>query len=141
MGLINIPCYGFNGCIPHNSCKQAFPRKAVTFSILDKMELVYFHIFNYSIPSFHYTDRLQFTDRYRYNNFASPDRLHQGFYSPTHPYDSMKEIWSMPISFICEIIIALIIYFIGVLNTFVYRKLSTLRHKRRVKMNDIYTEE
>lgn len=70
-----------------------------------------------------------------------PDRLHRGFYSPTHPYDSMKEIWSMPLFFIGEIVISLIFYSLGILNRFIYRKLSDSRHRRRVEITDIYTEE
>ena len=72
---------------------------------------------------------------------ARPDRLHRGFYSPTHPYDSMKEIWSMPTFFICEIAIALILYFVGILNKFICRKLSALRRRKCDEMNDRYTEE
>lgn len=72
---------------------------------------------------------------------ARPDRLHRGFYSPTHPYDSMKEIWSMPTFFICEIAIALILYFVGILNKFICRKLSALRRRKCDGMNDRYTEE
>lgn len=73
--------------------------------------------------------------------FARPNRLHRGFYSPTHPYDSMKEIWFLPLFFIGEIVISLIFYLLGILNRFIYRKLSASRHRRRVEMTDIYTEE
>ncbi len=72
---------------------------------------------------------------------ARPDRLHRGFYSPTHPYDSMKEIWFMSLFFIGEIVISLMLYSLGNLNRFIYRKLSASRHRRRVEMIDIYTEE
>lgn len=72
---------------------------------------------------------------------ARPDRLHRGFYSPTHPYDSMKEIWFLPLFFIGEIVISLMLYLLGVLNRFIYRKLSASRQRRRVEMTDIYTEE
>lgn len=72
---------------------------------------------------------------------ARPGRLHQGFYSPTHPYDSMKEIWFMPLFFIGEIVISLMLYSLGILNRFTCRKLSASRHRRRVEMIDIYTEE
>lgn len=72
---------------------------------------------------------------------ARPDRLHQGFYSPTHPYDSMKEIWFLPLFFIGEIVISFILYSLGNLNRFIYRKLSASRHRRRVEMTDIYTDE
>lgn len=72
---------------------------------------------------------------------ARPDRLHRGFYSPTHPYDSMKEIWFLPLFLIGEIVISLIFYLLGILNRFIYRKLSASRHRRRVEMTDIYTEE
>ena len=72
---------------------------------------------------------------------ARPDRLHRGFYSPTHPYDSMKEIWFLPLFFIGEIVISLIFYSLGILNRFIYRKLSASRHRRRVEITDIYTEE
>lgn len=71
---------------------------------------------------------------------ARPDRLHQGFYSPTHPYDSMKEIWLVPAFFIGEIIIALILYSFGILNRFIYRKLSLLRYIKSEERNGIYTE-
>lgn len=71
---------------------------------------------------------------------ARHDRFHRGFYYPTHPYDSMKEIWSMPVFFICEIVVALILYSFGILSRIIYRKLSALRHRKRVEINDRYTE-
>lgn len=74
-------------------------------------------------------------------NLAHPDRLHQGFYFQTHPYDSIKEIWFLPLFFIGEIVISLMLYLLGVLNRFIYRKLSASRYRRRVEMTDIYTEE
>ena len=72
---------------------------------------------------------------------AIPNRINQEFYYPTHPYDSMKEIWSMPLFFIAEIAIAITLYSFGILNRVVSRKLSALRHRKRIEMNDIYTEE
>lgn len=70
--------------------------------------------------------------------FARPDRLHPGFYSATHPFDSMKEIWAMPLTFISEIAIALILYSFGILNRVISRNPSALRHRKQKDMNDIY---
>lgn len=61
---------------------------------------------------------------------ARPDRLHQGFYSPTHPNDSMKEIWFTPLFFIGEIVIALLLYFIGILNRYFCGVISKYRQRR-----------
>lgn len=69
---------------------------------------------------------------------ARPDRSHPGFYSPTHPYDSMKEIWSMPLLFTAEIVIALILYSFGIWNRVISGKLSALRHRKQEGMDDIY---
>jgi len=41
----------------------------------------------------------------------------------SHPYDSMKEIWEMPLLFTGEIIVALIFYWLGVLNRCLFAKL------------------
>lgn len=71
--------------------------------------------------------------------FARPDRLHPDFYNPTHPYDSLKEIWSMPLVFIAEIPIAIILYWIGLLNRYLCRKLSEIRHRKQKTFYDIYT--
>ncbi len=55
---------------------------------------------------------------------AWPDRLHREFHHPTHPYDSMKEIWSMPLVFIAEIPIAIILYYVGLLTRQVQQRIS-----------------
>lgn len=44
---------------------------------------------------------------------ARPNRFHPEFYIQTHPYDSMEEIWSIPIVFIAEIPIAIILYWLA----------------------------
>lgn len=62
---------------------------------------------------------------------ARPDRFHHGFYSPTHPYDSMKEIWLMPLFFIGEIAIALLLYFVGILNRYFCGVISKFRQRRQ----------
>lgn len=72
---------------------------------------------------------------------ARPDRIHHDFYSPTHPYDSMKEIWEMPLFFMAEIIIAIFLYYLGMLNRYLCVKLSAIRKKKRFMYSDIYTEE
>ena len=70
--------------------------------------------------------------------FARPDSSHPEFYSPNHPYDSMKEIWDMPFIFISEIALALILYSFGIWNRIISGKLSALRHRKQKGMNDIY---
>ena len=40
------------------------------------------------------------------------------FYYPSHPYDSMKEIWLYPFVFATEIIVALILYGLGMLRRY-----------------------
>lgn len=50
----------------------------------------------------------------------------------THPYGSMKEIWSMPLFFIAEIPVAIILYCFGLLNRYLSRKLSDLRQRRQI---------
>lgn len=72
---------------------------------------------------------------------ARPDRLYPEFYHPTHPYDSMKEIWSITILFIVEIPISILLYWFGLLNRFLCRKLSAIRRRKQETFNDIYTGE
>lgn len=72
---------------------------------------------------------------------ARPDSIHRDFYSPTHPYDSMKEIWGMPLYFMAEIIIAIFLYYLGRINRYLCVKLSAIRKKKRLMYSDIYTEE
>jgi hypothetical protein len=55
--------------------------------------------------------------------FARPDTIHHTFYLCSHPYDSMIEIWSMPLLFIGEIVVALIFYWFGMLNRYISTKL------------------
>lgn len=49
----------------------------------------------------------------------------------THPYGSMKEIWSMPLFFIAEIPVAIILYCFGLLNRYLSRKYTDLRQRRQ----------
>lgn len=70
---------------------------------------------------------------------ACPDRLHPNYYNQTHPYDSMEEIWGMPLVFIAEIPIAIILYWMGLLNRYLSRKLSAIRHRKQETFQDIYT--
>lgn len=70
--------------------------------------------------------------------FARPDRLHPDYYNPTHPYDSLKEIWGSPLLFIVEIPIAVILYWFGLLNRYLCRKLSAIRHRKQDAFQDIY---
>ena len=72
---------------------------------------------------------------------ARPDRYHRGFYSPTHPYDSMLEIWGISFFFIGEIIIATILYWLGIINRTVCKRLSELRRRKRETFDDIYKED
>lgn len=70
---------------------------------------------------------------------ARPDRMHPDYYNPTHPYDSLTEIWGMPLVFIAEIPIAIILYWLGLLNCYLCRKLSAIRHRKQETFQDIYT--
>lgn len=70
---------------------------------------------------------------------ARPDRLHPDYYNPTHPYDSLKEIWGSPLLFIAEIPIAIILYWMGLLNRHLCSKLSAIRHRKQEAFQDIYT--
>lgn len=58
---------------------------------------------------------------------ARPDRSHRNFYSPTHPYDSMIEIWGLTFLYITEIVGAIILYWIG----WCIRSLYSIRQKKR----------
>lgn len=60
-----------------------------------------------------------------------PDRLHSHYYNPTHPYDSLKEIWVSPLLFIAEIPIATFLYWMGLLNRYLCRKFSAIRHQKQ----------
>lgn len=70
---------------------------------------------------------------------ARPDRMHPNYYNPTHPYDSLTEIWGMPLVFIAEIPIAIILYWMGLLNLYLCRKFSAIRHRKQEVFQDIYT--
>lgn len=67
---------------------------------------------------------------------ARPDRTHRDFYSPTHPYDSMCEIWTMPLFFIGEIVLALAFYTIGMINRQLCRELSDIRHRKQKNIQE-----
>lgn len=67
-----------------------------------------------------------------------PGRLHHTYYFPSHPYDSMIEIWSPCLFFIAEIILPIGLYFVGKLNNHLRIKLSAIRHR---KMQELYPEE
>lgn len=60
--------------------------------------------------------------------FARPDRFHPDFYFPTHPYDSLKEIWLPSLLVVTEIILALIIYWLGMLKRYICKELSKARN-------------
>lgn len=62
---------------------------------------------------------------------ARPIRSHLEYHNLTHPYDSMKEIWQMPLILIAEIPLALILYWFGLLNKCLYRNLSQLRLRKQ----------
>lgn len=64
---------------------------------------------------------------------ARPDRTHRDFYSHAHPYDSMGEIWTLPLFFIGEIVLALAFYTLGMLNRQLCRKLSDTRTSQTKK--------
>lgn len=64
------------------------------------------------------------------------DRIHPTFYILTHPYDSMKEIWSPSLIFIAEVIVAIVFYFIGKLNTYLRHNISTIRLRKRETLSD-----
>lgn len=72
---------------------------------------------------------------------ARPDRMHPDYYNPTHPYDSLTEIWGMPLVFIAEIPIAIILYWMGLLNRCLCRKFSAIRHRKRETFQDIYPQD
>ena len=55
--------------------------------------------------------------------FARPDQAHPEYHLPTHPYDSLKEIWDTPLLFIAEIPIAIALYWLGLFSRYLYRKL------------------
>lgn len=54
---------------------------------------------------------------------AYPDMYRREFYTPTHPYDSMEDIWEMPLLFLAEIIIALFLFYLGMIMRRVLKKL------------------
>lgn len=72
---------------------------------------------------------------------ARPDRWHPDLFFPIHPYDSLKEIWSTSFVFIAEIPIAIILYWLGLMNLCLCRKLSKIRHRKQEVFQDIYTED
>lgn len=64
---------------------------------------------------------------------ARPSRF---FNSPTHPYDSMKEIWGLSIIYMIDILVAIALYLLGCLNRFIYKKFPIFLHKKRNKFID-----
>lgn len=49
-------------------------------------------------------------------------RSNKGLYMPSHPYDSILEIWTMPLFFMAQIIVAIAIYYLGKLCQYLYEK-------------------
>ena len=63
-------------------------------------------------------------------HFYEMDQANGKPYLPTHPYDSMREIWNMPLYFIVEIFIAIAFYYLGVMKRYLSRKISGLQHRK-----------
>lgn len=63
---------------------------------------------------------------------ARPNRFHPDGHYSTHPYDSMKEIWGMPLLFMAEIIIAIFLYYLGMIVRHVWVKFLVIRNKKRL---------
>lgn len=72
---------------------------------------------------------------------ARPSRLHPTSYVATHPYDSMKEIWGLPLLLIAEIPIAIILYWLGLFNRYIRGKLPFIRRGKQQVLNDVYKGE
>lgn len=62
---------------------------------------------------------------------ARPDRFHPNFYCPTHPFDSVKEIWSPLLFFVVGIVIALGVFGLGRMKDYLCHKVSAIRHRKR----------
>ncbi len=60
-----------------------------------------------------------------------PERSHHGSAELTHPYDSIMKIWEMPLFFIAEIIVVLIIYSIKLSIKNLRRKLFEIRNRKQ----------
>lgn len=68
---------------------------------------------------------------------ARPSRMHPDFYSPTHPYDSLAEIWGM-VPFLCaESIIALGLLGLGKVNDYLRKRLSAIRQRKRATFSEL----
>lgn len=61
-----------------------------------------------------------------------PNRIHRD-YPLTHPYDSMMDIWGMPILFMAEILISIVLFYFGEFSRFILNKLSNYRKKRETQ--------
>lgn len=72
---------------------------------------------------------------------AHADRLHPTSYIATHPYDSMKEIWGLPLIFIAEIPIAIILCWLGVFSRYIRGKIHSIRHMKQQAVNDVHRSE
>lgn len=66
-----------------------------------------------------------------------PYHLARFFHVQTHPYDSIEEIWIMPLAFITEIPIAIILYLFGLLTRYVCRKFFDSRHRKQDVLDDV----
>lgn len=60
-----------------------------------------------------------------------PERSHHGSAELTHPYDSIMKIWEMPLFFIAEILVVLIIYSIKLSIKDLRRKLFEIRNRKQ----------
>lgn len=56
-------------------------------------------------------------------------RSHHGHAELTHPYDSIMKIWEIPLFFIAEILVVLIVYSIKLSIKYLRRKLFGIRHR------------
>lgn len=64
-----------------------------------------------------------------------PYHLARFFQVQTHP--SIEEIWIMPLAFIAEIPIAIILYWFGLLTRYVCRKFFDSRHQKQDVLDDV----
>lgn len=54
----------------------------------------------------------------------------------THPYDSMKEIWSMPFFFMVEVVVTIILFGLGKIYRYLRGALSVVKQKNECNLSE-----
>ena len=126
---IPIPAIRFNDYIPDLSRRTQFQRKMLVITILHKMVSYCNNLRNCRLTPVHCLTNFDMLSGTDITFLTRSGRSHHGHAELTHPYDSIMKIWEIPLFFIEEILVVLIVYSIKLSIKYLRRKLFGIRHR------------